>query len=76
LLRIEAFGFRAVQLSQEEIEPLLHAFAFALFLVQRFDELANHRVAQRQIVWQRWGVNRRSGTLRVHVRRNAQRPET
>jgi hypothetical protein len=53
LIRIEAFGFGAVQLAQQEIESLLHALAFALFVVQRLDEFADHRVQRGHIVGQR-----------------------
>ena len=54
-MRIEAFGFRAVQFAQEQIEPLLQAFTFVLFFLERGDEFANHGVQRGNIIRQRGG---------------------
>ena len=53
LIRVKAFGFRAVEFEQEKIEPLLHAFAFVLFLLERVEQLVDDRLQAQHIVRQR-----------------------
>jgi hypothetical protein len=78
LIGIESFGARAVEASQQEIEPMLELLVFVPSLTQHVEQFADHLLEDDGIVGQRrHGVGEGNGgggtTIRAHALLDARR---